>query len=364
MKKYLVGGAVRDLVMGIEPKDKDYVVIGSSPAEMLSLGFKQVGADFPVFLHPETGDEYALARTERKQGTGYNGFVTVTKGVALEDDLARRDLTMNAMALDEETGKLFDPFNGAADIKNRTLRHVSMAFAEDPLRVLRLARFAARYDFQAAPETLELCRLLVTTGELGNLTYERCWKELLRALEEPKSENFFKILDSCGALGEEVPFFFKLFNDSSYFVIDHSSYFVIDQARAHDAYLARAPQNFLAVTSHLCYLEPGELKEESHLYKVAMAYSRAFSVVENNEAYTYVNFFKMPQKVYEDLLKCLLFTGQEYIREKLEAFHAACMTTTAEEVMLVEPTLKGKEIGDALQKLRIERVTQAMERTK
>jgi tRNA nucleotidyltransferase/poly(A) polymerase len=201
MKVFTVGGYVRDTLMGITPKDRDFVVVGSNVSEMESLGYSQVGKDFPVFLHPKTGDEYALARTERKTGTGYNGFTVETKDVSLEDDLFRRDLTINAMAMDED-GTIIDPFGGQKDLKNKVLRHVSEHFAEDPLRVLRVARFAARYAFTVAPETLELMKKIVDAGEIRNLTAERVWVEFNKALSEPHYWMFIKVLHTVGALYE------------------------------------------------------------------------------------------------------------------------------------------------------------------
>jgi tRNA nucleotidyltransferase (CCA-adding enzyme) len=211
MQIYLVGGAVRDKLLGLPVQDRDYVVVGASPEQMEALGYKLVGADFPVFLHPQTKCEYALARTERKSGRGYKGF-TVHAGpdVTLEDDLRRRDLTINAMAEDED-GTLVDPFGGADDLKRGVLRHVSPAFAEDPLRVLRVARFAARFGFAVAPETLALMRALVAAGELEELVAERVWQELERALGEPRPVRFFEVLRECGALARLLPELERLF---------------------------------------------------------------------------------------------------------------------------------------------------------
>jgi tRNA nucleotidyltransferase/poly(A) polymerase len=200
MRTFLVGGAVRDSLLGMPVKDRDWVVVGATPEEMVVAGFQQVGADFPVFLHPETREEHALARTERKVGEGHKGFETSFDAtVTLEEDLRRRDLTINAMALDE-FGRLVDPFGGEADLRAGVLRHVSEAFAEDPLRVLRVARFAARFGFEVAPETLALMRELVESGEMQTLTVERVWKELERAMGEPEPLSFFNTLRACGAL--------------------------------------------------------------------------------------------------------------------------------------------------------------------
>jgi tRNA nucleotidyltransferase (CCA-adding enzyme) len=200
MEIYLVGGAVRDKLLGLEVKDRDFVVVGSTPEEMIDQGFKPVGSDFPVFLHPETKEEYALARTERKSGHGYKGFkVYAAPDVSLEDDLLRRDLTINAMAEDLQ-GNLIDPHNGRDDLDKKLLRHVSPAFSEDPVRVLRAARFAARFGFHMAHETHQLLKKMVNDGELDHLVAERVWSETERALGEKQPTEFFRVLRGCGAL--------------------------------------------------------------------------------------------------------------------------------------------------------------------
>ncbi|MDX1486896.1 MAG: multifunctional CCA addition/repair protein [Acidiferrobacterales bacterium] len=208
MQIYLVGGAVRDKLLGLEVKDCDYVVVGTTAEQMVAQGYKPVGADFPVFLHPQTKEEYALARTERKSGRGYKGFtVYAAPDVTLEDDLRRRDLTINAMA-ESEDGTLIDPFGGANDLRNGILRHVSPAFAEDPVRVLRVARFAARYatrGFQVATSTLALMREMVESGEVNHLVAERVWAETEGALGEQAPPRFFEALRECGALARVFP---------------------------------------------------------------------------------------------------------------------------------------------------------------
>ncbi|MGB9095535.1 multifunctional CCA addition/repair protein [Erwinia sp.] len=208
MKTYLVGGAVRDALLNLPVKDKDWVVVGASPEEMLSQGYEQVGRDFPVFLHPETHQEYALARTERKSGSGYTGFVCYSApDVTLEQDLQRRDLTINAIAQDDD-GRLYDPYGGKADLDQRLLRHVSAAFNEDPLRVLRVARFAARFahlNFVVAEETQALMRWMAESGELNTLTPERVWKETEKALETRNPQVYFQVLRDCGALAVLFP---------------------------------------------------------------------------------------------------------------------------------------------------------------
>lgn len=202
---YCVGGAVRDKLLGLPVQDHDWVVVGSTPEQMVARGFKPVGSDFPVFLHPDTHEEYALARTERKVAQGYKGFTVYTSpDVTLEQDLLRRDFTVNAIAQDAD-GKLIDPYNGQADLKAGILRHVSDAFAEDPVRILRGARFAARFGFSFAPETLTLMRTMVDSGEVDALVAERVWQELARGLMEKHPSRFFTTLRECGALKKILP---------------------------------------------------------------------------------------------------------------------------------------------------------------
>ncbi|MDH4607713.1 multifunctional CCA addition/repair protein [Pseudomonas sp. BN102] len=214
MQIYKVGGAVRDRLLGRPVTENDWVVVGATAEEMLEQGYRPVGADFPVFLHPQSGEEYALARTERKSGRGYGGFTFfASPDVTLEQDLTRRDLTVNAMAEDDQ-GNLIDPYGGRQDLEARLLRHVSPAFAEDPLRVLRVARFAARYaplGFRVAEETLELMRRIAESGELDALTPERSWKEISRALMEPRPDVFIQVLRECGALAAWLPELDRLF---------------------------------------------------------------------------------------------------------------------------------------------------------
>lgn len=214
MEVYLVGGAVRDELLDLPVKERDWLVVGATVQDMLALGYRQVGKDFPVFLHPETHEEYALARTERKTAPGYHGFsIDAAPRVTLEQDLERRDLTINAMARDA-TGRLIDPYHGRADIQGRWLRHVSSAFVEDPVRVLRLARFAARYaplGFRVAPETNQLMRAMAASGEVDALVPERVWAETVRALAEPSPGRFFQVLRECGALSRIFPEIDQLF---------------------------------------------------------------------------------------------------------------------------------------------------------
>lgn len=208
LKIYLVGGAVRDKLLGRAYTERDWVVVGATEAEMLSAGYKRVGKDFPVFIHPETKEEYALARTERKKGKGYYGFEChASPEVTLEEDLARRDLTINAMAESEE-GEIIDPYGGEADLEKKILRHVSPAFSEDPVRILRLARFAARFaslGFRVSEHTTELMKTMVEAGEVDALVPERVWQEMERGLKEPNPEQFFLVLRSCNSLAKIWP---------------------------------------------------------------------------------------------------------------------------------------------------------------
>lgn len=212
LEVYQVGGSVRDRLMGLEAGDRDFVVVGSSPEDLRRRGFRPVGRDFPVFLHPETGEEYALARTERKQGRGYHGFVFHTgPEVSLEDDLARRDLTINAMALSDQD-ELIDPFNGRLDLELGVLRHITEAFREDPVRILRLARFATRFQrFSIAERTVDLCRQMVREGEADHLVPERVWQEMSRALMHDRPSRFINVLDQTGALAVVLPEIAALF---------------------------------------------------------------------------------------------------------------------------------------------------------
>ncbi len=205
MKAYVVGGAVRDELLGLPVQDRDYVVVGATPEEMTAAGYRPVGRDFPVFLHPQTHEEYALARTERKSGRGYKGFtVHAAPDVTLEQDLGRRDLTINAIAKAKD-GSLVDPFNGRKDLEEGVLRHVSEAFAEDPVRILRVARFAARFDFRIADETLQLMKRMVDSGEANHLVRERVWQEFAKGLAEPHPERMFDALERCGLRAKLLP---------------------------------------------------------------------------------------------------------------------------------------------------------------
>ena len=215
MKAYVVGGAVRDELLGLPVHDRDYVVVGATPEEMTAAGYKPVGKDFPVFLHPKTHEEYALARTERKSGRGYKGFtVYAAPDVTLEQDLARRDLTINAIAKAGD-GSLIDPFSGKKDLQDKVLRHVSEAFQEDPVRILRVARFAARFGFRIADETMQLMKSMVASGEADHLVPERVWQEFAKGLLEPQPHLMFEALERCGLRPKLLPELTKLPKDFS-----------------------------------------------------------------------------------------------------------------------------------------------------
>ena len=211
MQVYQVGGAIRDELLGLEVKDRDWVVVGATPEQMIALGYRAVGRDFPVFIHPDSGEEYALARTERKSGPGYRGFVFNTSDrITLEQDLERRDLTINAIAQDEN-GNLIDPFNGRKDLEQKIIRHVSDAFIEDPLRVLRAARFAAQFNFAIARETQSLLKEISATDELETLAPERVWTETEKALQTAQPRRYFEVLRDCAALAKLFPEIDRLF---------------------------------------------------------------------------------------------------------------------------------------------------------
>jgi tRNA nucleotidyltransferase (CCA-adding enzyme) len=245
MKVYLVGGAVRDSLLGLSGSDRDWLVVGSTPEDMVSLGYQPVGKDFPVFLHPETREEYALARTERKTARGYKGFaVHAAPDVTLEEDLARRDLTINAIAQDPETGEIFDPYNGRKDLEHKVLRHVTGAFREDPVRILRIARFASRFpDFEVATETLTLMKAMVDEGEVDALVSERVWQEIARGLMGKQPSRMLQVLRACGALQRLLPEVDRLYGmpqRAEYHPeIDTGIHLemVLDQSARHDATL-------------------------------------------------------------------------------------------------------------------------------
>lgn len=251
---YKVGGSVRDGIMGKPVSDIDYVVVGATQEQMLAVGFKKAGKDFPVFLHPETKDEYALARTERKTGHGYNGFTTVFHpGITLEEDLKRRDLTINAIAMDSN-GNILDPYNGRQDIYNQTLKHVSPSFSEDPLRVLRVARFAARFGFSVHSDTMKLMQTMYKSGETRHLTIERIWKETNRALMHEHFSLYFETLNEVGIINQIFPY---PFNTKS-----------IETLKNYETNFSKTAHSLESRLSRLCL--PSKIEEEIDTQKVIL----------------------------------------------------------------------------------------------
>ncbi|KAF1707430.1 multifunctional CCA addition/repair protein [Pseudoxanthomonas sacheonensis] len=398
MKTYLVGGAIRDKLLGLEPGDRDHVVVGTTPEQMLAQGFKPVGRDFPVFLHPRTGEEYALARTERKSGRGYRGFVVDSDpSVTLEEDLARRDFTVNAIAQDEQ-GNLFDPLGGARDVQARILRHAGPAFVEDPLRVLRAARFMARFaglGFTVAPETMALMREMAEGGELGELVPERVWQELARALRSATPSAFLRTLRDCGALAQVLPEV-----DALYGVPQRAEFhpevdtglhqeMVNDMAArlapgddtigfaalTHDLGKALTPQNMLP--KHIGHEQAGiaplkalceRLKvPAAHRELAVMACREHLNVHRLNELrdatvlelLTRCDAFRKPERIAQLALVCetdkrgrLGSEDADYPQgRELQRLHAAALAVNARD--LTETPLTGPEVGLALKKARL-----------
>lgn len=398
MQIYLVGGAVRDTLLNIPMKDKDWVVVGSTPEELINLGYSQVGADFPVFLHPKTKEEYALARTERKSGGGYQGFnCDFNPDITLEEDLLRRDLTINAMAQDAD-GTVYDPYDGKKDIELKLLRHVSDAFAEDPLRVLRVARFAARFahlGFTIANETIELMRDIANSGELSLLTPERVWQETERALGESQPWVYFQALRDCNALAIIFPELDQLFGipqpEKHHPEIDCGIHtlMVLEQASKltedisirwasllHDLGKGLTKEEILP--SHYGHEQSGEklvikvnkrlktpteLKDLSRLVCVYHTHvHRAFELKPETllKLFNNIDLWRKPERLQKILIACkadsrgrtgfenVEYTQVEYITEMAEA----CLAITAKQ--FVEQGITGKEIGEAMAKKRIE----------
>lgn len=408
MKIYLVGGAIRDKLLGLEPGDRDHVVVGGTPEEMLAQGFKPVGRDFPVFLHPRTGEEYALARTERKSGRGYRGFVVDTDpSVTLEEDLGRRDFTINAIAEDPH-GRLVDPLGGVRDLQARVLRHAGEAFTEDPLRVLRAARFMARFaelGFRIDPQTLALMGKMAAGGELADLVPERVWQELSRALRSRMPSAFLRTLRDCGALSRVLPEV-----DALYGVPQRAEFhpevdtgkhqeMVSDMAArlapgddvigfaalTHDLGKALTPHELLP--RHIGHERTGlaPLRALCERLKVPAAH-RELAVMACRE---HLNVHRLDElrdaTVHELLMRCDAFRKPERIAQlaivceadkrgrlgseeasypqaaELVRLHAAAMAITARS--LDTGTLDGPAIGEALRKARIAAIAQARNKT-
>lgn len=313
MKTYLVGGAVRDQLLGLPVEERDWVVVGATASEMLAQGFKQVGKDFPVFLHPKTHEEYALARTERKTGKGYTQFETFADpNVTLEKDLMRRDLTINAMAQTED-GKLIDPYGGTQDLNNKILRHVSPAFAEDPVRILRTARFAAKFsDFTVHPTTNTLMQQIVANGELDALVPERVWQELERALRQTKPQRFFTVLQECGALEKLFPEIAKYLIEI-YTILDSVNKLIVDTKN----FASRAIVRFAAL---FYYSTKDEIKAFCKRFRVPTTYEKlALQVCSHKNEFT--NALKLNAEQLLQLFEALDVTRQP---ERFEKFLLSC----------------------------------------
>lgn len=399
-KTYLVGGAVRDQYLGYPFHERDWVVVGATPEEMISDGFRPVGKDFPVFLHPDTGEEYALARTERKTAPGYSGFVFHTDtNITLEDDLIRRDLTINAMAQSDD-GELYDPYNGLKDLKAKQLRHVSNAFCEDPVRILRVARFAARYHhlgFTVAETTQNLMTQMVSNGEVSHLVAERVWKELERALREKSPQTFITTLKDCGALKVIIPEIDALFGvpqpEQHHPEIDTGVHTLMSLAQArhltddsvclfatlvHDLGKATTPKEkwprhiahearSLPIIEKLCErLAVPKLHRE-----LAIAVARDHTNCHRSfelKAQTILKLlqrldaFRRPEKLFQFLLCCEAdargrtgFEDRPYPQASfLREAHSICLSIQAKDV--IAEGITGKAIGERLEQKRIDAI--------
>lgn len=374
MKIYLVGGAVRDTLLGREVTERDYVVVGATPKEMLDLGFRQVGKDFPVFLHPKSNEEYALARTERKTGKGYTGFeCNADPSVTLEEDLMRRDLTINAMAqeVDDSSNNIIDPYNGQNDLKNKILRHISPAFSEDPVRILRVARFAARFpDFTVFHETNELMKDMVQNGEVDALVPERVWKEFSRALTEKNPLRFFEVLNDCGALKilfpEIHPFFskfrpkvfrLKVNNDNLHFTKVTNAPLhplirfaviasILNNDKITDLCNRLRPPN---VFSELAILVSSNLNDYLNL-----DFSNAEMIVNFLEK---IDAYRRPER-FSDFCQVMMYSATENTNTAnfLKQTHEKTKDISAQP--FIDKGLKGEEIGIAIHQARVEKLQQ------
>lgn len=371
MQIYLVGGAVRDELLGLEVKDRDWVVVGATPDDMIKQGYKQVGADFPVFLHPGSREEYALARTERKQGHGYHGFdVYSAPDVSLEDDLKRRDLTINAMARDE-LGLIVDPFNGQQDLENRLLRHVSDAFVEDPLRILRTARFAARFQpqgFKVCDQTMALMRTMVAEGEVDHLVAERVWQEIQRALQEHEPRVFFEVLRDTGALAILIP---ELVPDQAF----TSAMTALHCVHQQDGSIE---ERFAALISPLPEQDSGPriqaLKVPNDCKKLALLVAAVLPALPRSgeqktpalsadELYAVLDtadLWRRPERfsLLLNVLACVLEPADQPIVQTLQ--RAANSASGVEPKALMAQGFTGRALGDAIRQERVKRIQQAI----
>lgn len=355
MEIYLVGGAVRDKLLDLPIKERDWVVVGATPEMLIAEGFRPVGKDFPVFLHPKTKEEYALARTERKSGKGYTGFVFyAAPDVTLEQDLQRRDLTINAIA-ESADGILIDPFHGQEDLKNKTLRHVSPAFAEDPVRILRVARFAARFsEFEIDPATMQLMRQMVKDGEADALVPERVWKETETALNETNPERFFQILNECCALKILFPLLENKLADALNALKKAASLTPITEIR----FAALLHKNSEEEIKSLCQdlRVPRKYQDLAiHLVRHQTDYQQALTLTAEQilNMFEKTDAFRRPHRLEELLIACEASSSTALVREKTKylqtTFIAAQQINTKE---FADSDLTGKEISEVIHKKR------------
>ncbi len=366
MKVYEVGGAVRDDLLGLPVTDRDYVVVGATPEDLVELGYRPVGRDFPVFLHPETHEEYALARTERKTARGYHGFeFHAAPDVTLEQDLERRDLTINAMARDED-GLLIDPFNGAEDLSAGILRHVSPAFAEDPVRILRVARFVARFGFDIAPETQALMREMVRAGEADALVPERVWQELSRGLLESQPSRMFEVLHESGALERIAPEIASFFEDP---VRAQAALAALDATAGDGAPIeVRFAALVRTLDPYAIEALADRLKLPAAVRDLALLAARHANAIADAEAlpaesilelFNAVDTWRRPER-FEQLLQAALAAESDAVGSlrRLRQAHAAAAAVDAGAAAKATP--KGEAIRDRVDAARLEAIQSAI----
>lgn len=373
MKIYLVGGAVRDGLLGLKTKDRDWVVVGATPEQMVARNFRPVGRGFPVFLHPKTNEEYALARTERKSGHGYKGFTFyASPETSLEEDLVRRDLTINAMAQDRE-GNIYDPYGGQKDLENCKLRHVSSAFEEDPLRVLRVARFAARFHgggFTIAKETFVLMSNMVASGEVKYLVAERVWQEVLRALMEPSPVVFFNTLFKCGALQGIMPLLCDFLNANSSALSALESAVVANESPMVRFACLYPPISSVSLEDLRGFCKQMKWPEifskrvlliNQYLPELIKAQQQEIDAASLVSLFEVTDAFRKPDQ-FLDILSSSYHLGKasgektsKVARDKLEQLLALCCSADAKPI--VEQGYRGSDIGEQLRLKRIRLVS-------
>jgi tRNA nucleotidyltransferase (CCA-adding enzyme) len=355
MEIYIVGGAVRDLRQKRPPKDTDRVVVGSSPAEMIAQGFVQVGADFPVFLHPDTHEEYALARTERKSGKGYAGFETSTEAVTLDEDLSRRDLTINAMAMHEVTEELFDPFGGDADLQAKVLRHVSPAFADDPVRVLRVARFMARFgpEWSIAPSTMALMHEMVRAGTLDELVGERVWVEIQKGLGEDYPEEMLKVMSTLNLFDRPC---FKEYAGAKQANIEVLQKAVHEKASLTTLFALAFPRQW-DISELKNSRIPKEIRDVNHTLQHGLSCGLgrfgSLTAAEKVDVLTRMDAFRQTERLRK-VFEVMLFSHREEVSPVTFACSAALGIDTAKAIA---GAADGKEIQKRILEARIEAVT-------